>query len=233
MKKIVEAYRAAARKNKKVAAFWAKIRDGTVKYADAYSYADITSGIAMEQMLAYDGLTLEDITNALVANGEDVLGAASSIQAVYNHLAKVGLKSVELSPNLDRIAGLVKHIEDRNGALEEVDREAVRNLARANVDETISKNAEFQYKSGFEVTVTREYDGVGLKEGRCKWCLDRCGDNVPYPKALAMGMFERHEGCGCIIEYTSRKGTQRQTNWERNRWEAVPSDIQRRRQEGL
>ena len=71
------------------------------------------------------------------------------------------------------------------------------------VDHVQRKNAAFQ-SNDFDVTVSRTYDRVGLSEGRtCKWCLARTGKNVPYDLAVKMGMFERHEGCHCEIEYNN------------------------------
>ncbi len=72
------------------------------------------------------------------------------------------------------------------------------------VDDIEKINAEFQSDAGYKRTVPRYYDGVGLSEGRvCEWCLDKCGVDVPYDEAYEQGMFARHEGCGCIIEYNN------------------------------
>ena len=73
--------------------------------------------------------------------------------------------------------------------------------------DSLQYNAENASRAGLEARVTRTYDGVGLSNDRqCEWCLDRCGNDVPYSDALAMGMFQRHPGCGCEISYTSKKG---------------------------
>ena len=91
------------------------------------------------------------------------------------------------------------------------------------VDHVQRKNAAFQ-SNDFDVTVSRTYDRVGLSEGRtCKWCLARTGKNVPYDLAVKMGMFERHEGCHCEIEYNNhgektyqyRKGGESSSEYER------------------
>ncbi len=72
------------------------------------------------------------------------------------------------------------------------------------MDDIEKINAEFQSDAGYKRTVPRYYDGVGLSEGRvCEWCLDKCGVDVPYDEAYEQGMFARHEGCGCIIEYNN------------------------------
>ena len=75
------------------------------------------------------------------------------------------------------------------------------------VDTNVSSNADFQSKSGLKVKVSRYYDDVGLRNRtqKCAWCLSRCGVDVDYDTALKMGMFERHEGCGCKIVYKSER----------------------------
>lgn len=75
------------------------------------------------------------------------------------------------------------------------------------IDTNIRSNASFQSKSGMSVKVSRYYDDVGLRNRtqKCAWCLSRCGVDVDYDTALKMGMFERHEGCGCKIVYKSER----------------------------
>lgn len=75
------------------------------------------------------------------------------------------------------------------------------------VDTNIRSNASFQSKNGIQITVSRYYDEVGLRNRtqKCQWCLQRTGVDVPYDKAVSMGMFERHEGCGCKIIYKTNK----------------------------
>ena len=73
--------------------------------------------------------------------------------------------------------------------------------------DSLYKNAENASGAGIEVRVTRTYDGIGLSNNRqCEWCLERCGIDMPYQKAYEKGAFERHPGCNCLIEYTSKKG---------------------------
>ena len=103
-------------------------------------------------------------------------------------------------------------------------------------DDCMKVNAENASKVGLETRVTRRYDGVGLSGGRvCQWCLDRCGDDVPYKEAVNMGMFQRHPGCGCELLYHTEKGTQRQTNWKHNVWEYEPDEkaLEKRKNTGI
>ena len=75
------------------------------------------------------------------------------------------------------------------------------------VDTNIRSNASFQSKNGIQITVSRYYDDIGLRNRtqKCQWCLQRTGVDVPYQEAVNRGMFERHEGCGCKIIYKTNK----------------------------
>lgn len=80
-------------------------------------------------------------------------------------------------------------------------------MSKKTMDDSIRHNAENVSSVGLEVRVTRVYDGIGLSGGRrCEWCLERCGENMTLEEAYRIGAFQRHEGCECIIEYTSKKG---------------------------
>ena len=74
-------------------------------------------------------------------------------------------------------------------------------------DDSLYRNAENANGVGLEVRVSREYDNVGLSGNReCTFCKERECDNVTLQEAYSIGAFQRHEGCGCVIEYVSAKG---------------------------
>ena len=70
-------------------------------------------------------------------------------------------------------------------------------------DDFMEANAELRDGMGFNQTITREYDGVGLGNGRrpCNWCIGRAGTYNSYREAKDAGAFERHTGCGCMISW--------------------------------
>lgn len=76
-------------------------------------------------------------------------------------------------------------------------------------DDFMKENAKLRNDLGLYAVVERIYDGKGLKDGKqaCSWCLDRAG-KWSYDEANANGVFERHPGCGCVILYTTAKGTE-------------------------
>lgn len=77
----------------------------------------------------------------------------------------------------------------------------VKTTALDYVDDFQAENAKVRNGMGFAQYVVREYDGIGLNNGKepCQWCLDRAG-TWSYQDAIDNGVFERHEGCGCTIE---------------------------------
>ncbi len=85
--------------------------------------------------------------------------------------------------------------------------QVISNWLLKTVDDAIRKNVEISESVGMETVVIREYDGVGVHDGKtpCQWCLDRAG-SWSYEDAQANGVWERHEGCGCTITYVTKKG---------------------------
>lgn len=88
-------------------------------------------------------------------------------------------------------------------------------------DDFQMENAKLRDELGLETTVVRVYDGVGLKGGAepCEWCISREGV-YSYADAVDNGVFERHPGCGCTIEYHTSRGVDVQTDWRTNTWES-------------
>lgn len=140
----------------------------------------------------------------------------------------------------DRAAGLSIRVargarpEDRarqvmEMAVNSVTQEELRNAltdptitaVRKYYDDFQKENARLRNELGLETTVVRVYDGVGLKGGKepCEWCISREGA-YSYEDAVSNGVFERHPGCGCSIEYHTSRGVEVQTDWTTNTWES-------------
>ena len=101
-------------------------------------------------------------------------------------------------------------------------------------DKSMKENASAAENTGLEVRVTRTYDGIGVhnRKDTCQWCLDRCGTNMTLEQAYAKGAFQRHPGCGCIIEYTSAKGIKAVQTGKYSGWR-VDEEIEKRKTIGL
>lgn len=198
-----------------------RINDGSATFRDADMFAVEVGAMmadAMKQVLVLEdlpgGQLYRNIAQRTIGEGlKDTYGIVSNIsttiQEEINAGNGIGLKAVKPKLETDRVDRIVNRASNAKtqAALENNLTDAVPTFARQVVDDTQKANARLHNKAGLKVTVEREYDGVGLHGGEdvCDWCLSRAG-KFDYEKAMDVGAFERHEGCGCIITYTSAKG---------------------------
>ena len=227
------------------ARFYAKLRDGTASMPDVLRYsttaADVLTDTFGEEFKKFfpQGLGMDDVAailpDGLRKNCMDVLDASRRTITRKNTNAGIGIQGLGLEPDTDRIDGLTKHLGENlvDGVLPEETKALVRNLANSEVDRSIRENVKFLDSTGLRATVTRQYSGKGLRDGPCQWCIDREGTDVPIDEAEDRGMFARHEGCGCTIDYTTSKGTQRQADWTHNKWADRPDVLEQRKTIGL
>ncbi|MBR3124637.1 MAG: hypothetical protein IKF42_04300 [Mogibacterium sp.] len=200
----------------------AKLENKTAGFRDADLYAvevgNIWSEVLKENLQLQDlpdqklywNIAERTIGPALQQEYGLVAGVVAEIQDEMNQAAGINIKA--LTPDGDQLA--MKQIMNRaadadtqeklDAALEQ----PVIGYSQKAAEDTKVANASFLDKVGMEVKVTRIYDHIGVHDRAddCAWCLERCGTDVPYEKAYAKGMFQRHDGCRCIIEYTNRKG---------------------------
>ena len=215
--KIEREYEAAMRADKKISVLYGKVSAGTATYQEAGQFASMSGdhigGILVRNLdeVYPNGITVAEamdlIPQPLRKNEEYVRNVTIRIQRTVNERAGVGLKALPGKMNPEMVSNLAEDVASgvsRGQILKECE-----NISRKIVDDAAQKNAAMQSRVGMKVRVTREYDDVGVHNGkdRCQWCLDRCGTDMPYDEAYAKGAFERHPGCGCIITYTSKKGT--------------------------
>lgn len=209
------------------------VESGRPTYPQVQRYARISGQFLSESLLEvltpdalpnghlYYNIAQKTLGAALEDNYGLVSAAAERAQQAVNDAAGVGIKPIKPAFNSERADGLInllseaEIISDESWALGE----PVVNFSQNIVDESIRKNAEFQDQAGMEVKVIRKYDGVGLHDRKtaCSWCLARAG-SFSYNEALSLGVFQRHEGCGCTIEYTSKKGVTTRSTSRRSGW---------------
>ena len=193
---IMGAYGRLLRKNVRLNAFAQK----AWSYKDAYEFADKAADLVFEVLKLHMGdpanITRDEAVQIFTAvmkkNHEEVVKVCARAQNDMYRKAGVGLKA--LTPEFVTES-------------EEITDDYLRNLVRNNslgvVDETLRVNAAAATNMGLAVHITRTYDDVGLHGGKdvCQWCMDRAGDWTDYAEAYHAGAFERHPGCGCMIEY--------------------------------
>lgn len=240
--KIYQEYNLELLRNDQIRQISRKVQDGTATYTEAYELAEQTGKMIGD--IVYDNLeevwetmSFEDATEliprSLKANHDYVAAATEKIEETINENAKVGLKP--LKPDFDDKKAREIASDVANGISKEKFSTDCETFSRRTVDKSAQINAAAKERAGLTVKVTRKYDDVGLSNGRtCTWCLTRECEDMPYSEAYALGAFERHDGCGCLIEYTNARG---ETTWQdaKGGWHEVQNSnaINSRKRVGL
>ena len=179
-------------------------------YKDAQSYATKTAEALIDVIKRYVNITaltqdeaLELFPAALERNYAEVARIAANVQQKINKSAGLGLKALTPDFNLEKAQGLATAITDAEQITEDYIRNLVINNSRSIVDDTVRINAAAESNMGLTIRITRRYDDVGLHNGKdvCEWCKEREGEWDDYQEAYNAGCFERHPGCGCVIDY--------------------------------
>lgn len=234
-------YNMARMQNDELRAIERLVREGTATFEQINEAADVAGRIVAESVWKhYDSfgsggeIAIEDGTelfaSLLMENHDYVTSLAESIQRHAYEFEDIGLNPVAPQFKQERAREIAEAAEQ--GITQANFENRCETVSRKSVDDFIQANAEAQDNAGLEVKVTRTYDGVGLSNGRtCEWCLERCGVDMSYHEAMSIGAFQRHDGCGCVITYTSAKGKKTyQTG--KGGWKEVPdSDTLKKRKE--
>lgn len=179
-------------------------------YEDAHKFADEAAGLLCDVLKMYMDLatvTYDDAVRIFEAtmrkNYSEVTKVCAKVQRDMYRKAGVGLKALTPEFNAEKARGIAQVITDAEEVTDDYVRNLVKNNALGVVDDMIRINSEASENVGLYVHIVRKYDDVGLHNGKdvCQWCMDREGDWDNYQEALAAGAFERHPGCGCIIDY--------------------------------
>lgn len=208
-----------------------RIRDGTATQKDVLLYSQRLGKHASEACKAvlvpeslpdgklYYNIGERTVKRLIQENEAEIISCASKQNAAMNKAAGVGLKAKK--PKRDRAESLVSAMCNDDADAEVVARllgEPMVTVHATVVDDFIQANAEVAYKAGLEPMIIREYDGVGIHDGKdaCQWCLSRAG-RWSYGEAYDNGVFERHTGCGCTTTYVY--GDFSQDVWSKAQWE--------------
>lgn len=208
------------------------ISNGTATYQSAQEYSSALSNLLVQSASQVFPNDSQSVLNALKDSTicknyfHHVDQYVYDLQKSTNQNNGLGMNAVKTATRSQIIDATVSSSNDYDADMERFASKAEYS-SNSRVDDIERANAEFQSNAGYKITVSRYYDGVGLSEGRvCEWCLDKCGVDVPYDEAYEQGMFARHEGCGCIIEYnnngeksyqTSKGGNDSWIDYDKNR----------------
>lgn len=205
--------------SERVAGFLDALVKGAAGYAEAGEYAYEVGSLLAEVFrenlsgaVLPDGKMYWNIAQRVIAPllGEDhnrVSNFAVRVQDALNQAAGFGLKAQAVPLDEGRVSGILNRIcaavqyDDVAWMLDE----PVRNFSQAVVDETLRKNAEFQWKAGLQPRIVRR-----AERGCCEWCSKLEGV-YSYPD-VPEDIYRRHERCRCVVEYDPGNG-RRQDVW--------------------
>lgn len=180
-------------------------------YEDAHEFADKAADLVFEVLKLHMGdpanITRDEAVQIFTAvmkkNHEEVVKVCARAQNDMYRKAGVGLNALTPEFNAEKARGIAQAITDAEEVTDDYVRNLVKNNALGVVDDMIRINSEASENVGLYVHIVRKYDDVGLHNGKdvCQWCMEREGEWDNYQEALAAGAFERHPGCGCVIDY--------------------------------
>lgn len=198
-------------------------------YADAQKYAQeaaetlyrVLGGEYLDMNTLTQNEMLALLTATLKRNYESVSRVCEAVQKQINTNAGLGIGVVDPEFDAEKVENMVTTIVETEEPSPAFVRNLIVNNSVETVDTAIRRNTEAHSNLGLDTLITRTYDDVGLHGGkdRCEWCLERCGTWTDYEEAKRAGAFERHPGCGCVIDYKVRK-THTISN-QQSRWQNV------------
>ena len=210
-----------------------KVRQGVATQADISKYSSFVGQAGSAAMK--NVLKLEDLPDATMYREiaeqtitpvmEDMWGYVNTEAALQLRSAdrisgtNIGIvRGNNPSRRISNVVGMAAG-QTTQEALDNALTDPVIATARKFYDDFQRENADLRDKLGFKEVVIRKDDDKGLHGGkdRCQWCIDREG-TWTLEEAHKNGVFERHPGCGCLIEVITPNKPQVQTDWTRNQW---------------
>lgn len=197
------------------------LQSGKGTYKEVYEYADHL-GVNLGEILENNILNIDfedspKVVDVIRSYTDDISEAGIMAQTSLNEASKVNIKPQKGEFDSEKAEGLIRNIiSEKNG------KEAVANFGMTFVDETIRENAEIQNKSGYEISIIREYDNIGLHRKTkwakpCLFCIKRA-KTYDYETIKEKGneAWQRHVGCGCSIIFKNKGITKKVLNYKKN-----------------
>lgn len=209
--------------------------DAKATYLDAHTFAieigQILSDVYKENLSEerlpdgkmYYNITKKILQPTLERNYHLVSDYCVSTQELLNREAGIGIAAQRPQLNQSMIDGLIDKVSsaDHFDAVKWVLDAPVRNFTQHIVDESVKKNAEFQYKAGLRPKIIRTSSGHC-----CDWCEEVAGV-YDYPKA-PKDAYRRHSNCRCTVDYHPGDG-KKQDVWSK-KWEDEEDKIKERKE---
>lgn len=209
---ISDRYNDLLSRSKSIDKYKTKLSDGVATYKDAYAYAGevgnirakafkncINSNVLPDGKMYYN-IANEVVRGALETDHSAIADYCQKVQAISNKRNGIGLAVQVPDLDEDRLMGFINRIsyEPIYDDIAWILDEPVKTFDRKIVDDSVKKNAEFQYSAGVKATVVRIADS-----GCCLWCDGLTGE-FTYP-SVPSEIFARHDNCKCTLEYNAQK----------------------------
>lgn len=226
LKAIQDDFKERVKTNAKVRNALKAMKSKKATFADANSFAEaigdalaesfkknIRSELLPDERMYYN-IADRVVGESLKNNYNLVSEYSADVQTLLNKKANLGLKGIKPQYNADKAKGIINRIsseekyEDISWLLEE----PVTNFTQSIVDDTIKRNAEFQYKAGLKAKIIRKSTGHC-----CDWCEEVAGE-YEYPD-VPKDVYRRHRFCRCTVEYDPGNG--RRQNVHSKKWRDI------------
>ncbi|MBR1470682.1 MAG: hypothetical protein IJ600_03455 [Lachnospiraceae bacterium] len=217
LEKVQSEYRDLRENDSTLARIRKKTAAGSANGKDLDAYA-VREGELLAEALR------NNVSGDVLPNGKMYFNIANRVlppvlQEDYSHVAdmaeqiqqgmndKAGIRIRAQRPELEenRVKGLVNlaaTADQYENIRKELEGDVV-NFSQNVATNSVRKNAEFQYKAGLSPKIVRT-----AAAGCCKWCTDLAG-TYDYATVKASGneVWQRHRGCGCVVEYDPGNGS--------------------------
>lgn len=213
LKLVKEDFESNFNKSETIANLYEKVRDGTATYVEANEFAietgellanafqrNISSEVLPEGKMYYN-IGKRVVEPLMKEDYNLVSDICQQVQSILNKKANIGIKAIVPELNEDRIDGIINRLsseENFDDAAWLLD-EPMKNFSQSIVDDSIKKNAEFQYNAGMQPKIIRKLAG-----GCCDWCRVVSG-TYKYPD-VPKDVYRRHQRCRCIVDYNPGDG---------------------------
>lgn len=198
-----------------------KLKEKKTTYLDANTFAieigQILSDVYKENLSEerlpdgrmYYNIAKRILQPTLERNYNLVSDYCVSTQESLNRQAGLGIAAQRPKLNQSMIDGLIEKVSsaDHFDTVKWVLDAPVRNFTQHVVDESVKKNAEFQYKTGLRPRIVRTSSGHC-----CDWCEEVAGV-YDYPK-VSKDVYRRHSNCRCMVDYHPGDG-KKQNVWSK------------------
>lgn len=202
-----------------------KVQEGTATYEEANLFAESVGDLladcykqCLSSEVLPDGKMYYNIGKKVVEptmtnNYNLISDYTMQVQTSLNEKAGLGIKAQQAPINQNKIDGIINRLSsaDNFDDIKWILDEPIKNFSQSVVDDTLKRNADFQYKSGLKPKITRKTTWKC-----CKWCNNLAGA-YSYPD-VPDDIYRRHENCRCTVIYDPADGKRKVKDVHTKEW---------------